>query len=133
MVVIDENIAGSSGQEYDTGEDPLGNLFEQPPDVYEQVEYLENDQSNDADNTSSATVKEEGTAYNLEILGASLDNDTSNTSDCVITGAYTVHTVPEDEYENINDIWFCYCFCSSYFFSVPYVFTIHISERLKKQ
>lgn len=117
MVMVDENINENideaSDQEYDTGEDPLGNLFhlegelENPPaenghslqkgeavadqvDVYEQVEYLEIEQADGAGSTTSATLKEEEEPFNLVMMRTSLDNDTSNASDCIITAAYIV-------------------------------------------
>lgn len=112
MVMVDGNIAESSvHQEYDTGEDPFGNLFNVEVEVeavsdqlnvYGQVEFLEIEQANGVGTTSSATVKDEG-PYNLQMMRTSLDNDTNNDSDCIITAAYITYDAPEDECDGTNE------------------------------
>lgn len=115
MVMVDENVADSSGQEeeYDTGEDPFGSLFHLEPEldpnqdekaaeeqlsVYEEVEFLEIEETDGAGATSPTTAKEEeGEPLNLLMMSTSLDNDASTASDCVITAAYIVSYDSEDE------------------------------------
>lgn len=109
----DEDVANLTDQEeeYDTGEDPFGNLFYLEPglepnqaeipdedqlSVYEQVEFLEIEGVDGAGATSPTTVKEEEEPLNLLMMSTSLNNDASNASDCIITAAYIVSYDSED-------------------------------------
>lgn len=115
MVMVDEDVAEPTGQEeeYDTGEDPFGNLFhlesglepnqdekavEDQLSVYEEVEFLEIEEADGAGATSPTTVKEqEDEPLNLLMMSTSLNNDASNASDCIITAAYIESYVSEEK------------------------------------